>query len=607
MPASMPRDVISNISFKMCSSYSGMDIVIVPDSEGSPGMDCLPLQRSPGPFHYLIHEQAKSLVALQELQNEVGALLEFRDLVMETFPHLRNKMAPMTSPLASSIPVPRGSREWEPGVRVRRKLAKEQQQDSSSLVARNRPGKQHQQQHQPKSGGDTSGTSSAGSSAVQDSGFSTETSSSSKDPSHTSSTTSAAPVAAPRLGSPKSVVAAPTPQGVPSALDEAEDELWNLLDVIHRKGTRLRDEVEHLTQRLQVSEQREVRRRSLDGSDLQHHDHHHQPDQRPGSRRGLLGGDRRCDSLDEEEIRGLRRERDVLLDKVAEMEAETLASRMKTSELQSELRSLVAAKRDLEEQLRATVSQKSELNSRIHDLHLQFVTSKQVPGSSNNPSDQTPGTGRGLGFSPMRRLSDERKQLQRSTQTSPARSPTLRSDPDAGVGTRSPRGGVSVKKPLGTLNRMVGESVPDSGSVFVKNTLRTQSGEIPIATSVNIGTLDGADLALAVVKKPLGALDGIVSSPSCLRRNSRGVVPDPQKVSAILQEFNPVELQRHLITTAVEKQVRKNSEIKPLSETDIFIIISLLFQQTGYNFVHPSSSRSSPNYFAIHFPATLPL
>lgn len=55
------------------------------------GMDCMPLR--PEPFQFLISEQAKSLVALQELQNEVGALLEFRDLVIETFPNLRHKMA----------------------------------------------------------------------------------------------------------------------------------------------------------------------------------------------------------------------------------------------------------------------------------------------------------------------------------------------------------------------------------------------------------------------------------------------------------------------------------------------------------------------------------
>lgn len=55
----------------------------------------------PGPFHYLISEQAKSLVALQELQNEVGALLEFRDLVIETFPNLRHKMAVTAATSAS--------------------------------------------------------------------------------------------------------------------------------------------------------------------------------------------------------------------------------------------------------------------------------------------------------------------------------------------------------------------------------------------------------------------------------------------------------------------------------------------------------------------------
>lgn len=42
----------------------------------------------------------------QELQNEVGALLEFRDLVIETFPDLKNKMASIS---ASSTGVPSAS------------------------------------------------------------------------------------------------------------------------------------------------------------------------------------------------------------------------------------------------------------------------------------------------------------------------------------------------------------------------------------------------------------------------------------------------------------------------------------------------------------------
>ncbi|CAK1540687.1 unnamed protein product [Leptosia nina] len=151
---------------------------------GGSGMECMQLRSTPGPFHYPISEQTKSLVALQELQHEVGALLEFRDLVIETFPNLRSKMAPSTP--AST------RRDWEPGVRVRRKLA------ASGDPARAKP--------QP---------------SVQDSGFSTETSCS-KD-AHSSASASAATRSRP-----------------------VEDELWALLDVIQRKGSRLRDEAELL-------------------------------------------------------------------------------------------------------------------------------------------------------------------------------------------------------------------------------------------------------------------------------------------------------------------------------------------------------------------------
>ncbi|KAJ0175768.1 hypothetical protein K1T71_008927 [Dendrolimus kikuchii] len=154
---------------------------------GGSGMECLQLRSQPGPFHYLISEQAKSLVALQELQNEVGALLEFRDLVIETFPNLRSKMAPST-------PASGTRRDWEPGVRVRRKLA----------------------------GGGGDATRAKPQPSVQDSGFSTETSCG-KD-AHSSASASAS-------------ASRPRP---------LEDELWALLDVIQRKGGRLRDEAELL-------------------------------------------------------------------------------------------------------------------------------------------------------------------------------------------------------------------------------------------------------------------------------------------------------------------------------------------------------------------------
>lgn len=68
-----------------------------------PGMDVLPRTSAHGPYlthhhnnlvhHHNFHHHTDQTKSLQELQNEVGALLEFRDLVIETFPDLKHKMA----------------------------------------------------------------------------------------------------------------------------------------------------------------------------------------------------------------------------------------------------------------------------------------------------------------------------------------------------------------------------------------------------------------------------------------------------------------------------------------------------------------------------------
>ncbi|XP_063626631.1 uncharacterized protein LOC134798196 [Cydia splendana] len=203
---------------------------------GGSGMECMQLRSQPEPFHYLISEQAKSLVALQELQNEVGALLEFRDLVIETFPNLRSKMAPST-------PASGTRRDWEPGVRVRRKLA-----GGGGDATRTKP--------QP---------------SVQDSGFSTETSCG-KD-AQSSSASRSRPL---------------------------EDELWALLDVIQRKGVRLRDEAELLRGEL---------------------DERPSGDTAEESFARALSGCGECS-----DVRRLRSERDALLSRAAQLEAEAAAT-----------------------------------------------------------------------------------------------------------------------------------------------------------------------------------------------------------------------------------------------------------------------------------------
>ena len=306
--------------FQQCGSGSTDGVVV----SGGGGMDCIPLR--PGPFHYLINEQAKSLVALQELQNEVGALLEFRDLVIETFPNLRHKMAVsaatssstnasvMSSTQSSHIPLPLSSpssrriSDWEPG-KVRRRVPREGETSATSSLPRSRSNSH--------SGGNKN------SATVQDSGFSTETSS--KD---------SASTAIPRPPSPRPV------------LDEAEDELWNLLDVIHRKGIRLREEVESLQGRLE----------SVASEDFGLSD-----DVLEAVKRVARSEDEtvRNDDIDrvtrneDSQVAELQREKVQLLDKVAELEAETISSRARAQELQSELAALSAIRNGLEDHLRA--------------------------------------------------------------------------------------------------------------------------------------------------------------------------------------------------------------------------------------------------------------
>ncbi|KAJ8972189.1 hypothetical protein NQ314_000319 [Rhamnusium bicolor] len=114
--------------------------------------------------------------------------------------------------------------------------------------------------------------------------------------------------------------------------DEVEDELWNLLDIIHRKGTRLKDEAEALQGT--IREQGNLREESNFQRVLFH------------------------SSADD--VRQLRQERDLLLDRLAEMEAEVLAGRVHTSRLQEDLENLLSTKHDLEEQLKAVVTQRGE-------------------------------------------------------------------------------------------------------------------------------------------------------------------------------------------------------------------------------------------------------
>lgn len=70
--------------------------------------------------------------------------------------------------------------------------------------------------------------------------------------------------------------------------------------------------------------------------------------------------------MSKEDVQILRKERDHLMDKMGDMEAEFLASRIKESKLHEQLKGLQHTKVDLEEQLKAAMSQKYELQ-RLND------------------------------------------------------------------------------------------------------------------------------------------------------------------------------------------------------------------------------------------------
>jgi hypothetical protein len=421
---------------------------------------------------------------------------------------------------------------------------------------------------------------------VQDSGFGTETSSS-KEHCHSATT---GPVA----------VHKPTAASVPSPAvqGEAEDELWNLLDVIHRKGTKLREDVEYLQQRFQASDRLGVtghelgdemtRRRSMSDIEqellhesakmctLEERERRLRHVKAVKSRKTRLGVDgsslhdgQSLDKLDsirdarsEDELHRLQRERDLLLDKVAEMESETLASRARATQLQTELGCLIEAKRDLEEQLRAAVSQKSELNSRIHDLHLQFVSGNKTIGTSSSGSPLSDTTARKLhlvsGTKRTGAVSQERLRSAASSQaaygrgSSPGRGQPCFT-PAPATSRRYSEGSTSITSPV---EKTDASHSPNVGRLEIEAGVDRAKSDLLGSQSVEDGLASMTDGERTRFK--LGALDGVVSSPT---RIPRGVAPDPHVVTAILQEFNAIELQRHLLTTSVENKVSPQSAI----------------------------------------------
>lgn len=124
----------------------------------------------------------------------------------------------------------------------------------------------------------------------------------------------------------------------------SDNELWNLLDVIHRRTSRLSDEIDNF---------QKFGHRNVAGQ---------------STAAGASSFQSQLNFMSKENVQILRKERDHLMDKMGDMEAEFLASRIKESKLQEQMKELQQTKAELEEQLKTAMSQKYEMN-RLSDHH----------------------------------------------------------------------------------------------------------------------------------------------------------------------------------------------------------------------------------------------
>ncbi|XP_065216017.1 uncharacterized protein jvl [Planococcus citri] len=547
-------------------------------------------------FHYFISEQAKSMLALQELQNEVGALLEFRDLVMEAFPQLRKMPQTVMSPT---------SNKWEPGIRVKRKLGQQLRDQEclvSSLVPRYRSNSQGKASSRS---GEASG--SVTSSAIQDSGFCTE---SNKD--HSSAISSSR-----------------------SKSRETDDELFSLLDIIHSKGTRLKLEVEYLWNRLN-------RKTTTTSNTISS---------------SLTTSKRRCKSLDDlickntntnnctaadytfdcslrshfldSELDDLKHERDLLLKKLTDIESEHFANLAQTNRLLAELENVSAEKRDLEERLRVAISTENELQQRQH--HNQQDT--RLSGGDESATQQhraffernQPSRNAQTPFAKCQLLklvqffkenqsstaADQQQHQQLTSTTSSQREPYFTTPSEQSnlsfdttttvsvAGTKLDRPTNPLTKELSSVDGKEASTRIDLREEFDKRRrcrsrsecpcddckANDQTGSDSVATaktaaivrqSSTSSATSAIDQCISSIGKPdilIGFLSGH-SSFSEVPKITSNVSLSKEKVLGILNEFNPVELHRYLLTLSYQIEAL-NVHVQRISKSRLNIFQQL--------------------------------
>ncbi|CAG0885258.1 unnamed protein product [Darwinula stevensoni] len=369
-----------------------------------------------GPFRSLIHEQAKSIVAIQELKRDVELLLEFREQVLSSFPHLMHSV-PLMTPSASSATkftgVTHDVSHHHPGAHSAqhlrppgsgRKLPQphgassdpllfaQPESDTSDEMESQGPGgrgtwkrpsstRYLPRTRRKKQSVDVTSTTSrtallAPMAHVVDSGFSTETkdvgSGSERNHVYSDRTSSSSAYNYSDRSSERNLVYSDMvpdirwPGRMVGPMSFCDDELWNLLDVIHRKGVRLREEIRAEDVRVPIpapesalsdTVQSNVRRLSTIAETV-----------------------RSSQSLGDTRSKGLGERDSISLSRVFQTQVRVKdPEESRIQELEALVQTLNEKNKHLEEELYAATAWKTEVDSRIHNLHAQFARGKREP------------------------------------------------------------------------------------------------------------------------------------------------------------------------------------------------------------------------------------
>lgn len=541
----------------------------------------------------------------QELQHEVSSLLQFKNVLLETFPHLHHKI-PSLSVLGHD-----GGRLGGSGHRTVLKTEHPDISDdipsSWNTVTQPNTGSMPRTRKLRKSPeGSTNSTS-----TVPDSGFSTEKDISGGQVSGGLGGNLLSPAGGQlrwpqgHERMPASLPGSPPP---PAPAPDS-DELLGLLDVIHRKAVKLRAQQLVEAEWSQAQTERHKGGRAPLGAIHEHES---------GASDNI---DSQSSDNDTKERTSRRKlfsdghpDRDHLVDRISELENEALSSNFKVSKLESEISRISRQKELLEEQLRAAINVKSELDSKIHDMHSQYVKSSKKDQSGIIHSVQIVTGGRHTAGGSLQGgdfvLSPSRSetQLTQGSVNIEIRQPGAEAGagslsrstellfPSGGKGksvvslrqrtesTSGPRpssrffnrmtGPPNVNKLPPQLNRVLSNDKLSPKSRSVENLydqrlgLKSSNSEISLqprglyldGPHYKLKTTQSEQFLTKIGRKEKVNLNAVLSSsvasmPAELAKGFR-VKPNREKIRQVLGTTSVLELQRQLLTTVMENEVR---------------------------------------------------